>query len=315
MVDIVVTYVNEKDEKWQEDFDYWKEKEIKEGNADKNNRQAFGIERTRDWDTFKYWFRGVEENCKWVNKVFLIVQNERQLPKWLDTNNPKLRVVYHDEYIPKELLPTFNAMTISMYIANIKDLSDCYLLSDDDYYFLNPIRLDRFFKFHRPVHPNNSVEYRLYGDGNPTGSDNVFFRILNNNLKFEEKFMKQKIKYGFYHLPEPRDKKFEKKILAEYSKEILESNKHSKFRNEHNLCPYMFNDLLKICDKVIWGNPFSNCAYCTLKSDVNFNEYETKNIVCFNDTEQVDDYEKTKEKFIEFLENKFPNKSSFEMEI
>ncbi len=33
MIDIVVTYLNERDKKWQEAFKYWKEKEISEGKA------------------------------------------------------------------------------------------------------------------------------------------------------------------------------------------------------------------------------------------------------------------------------------------
>ena len=311
MYDIVVTYLNEHDKKWQEEFKYWKDKEIKEGKADKNNRQAFGKERTREWDTFKYWFRGIEKNCPWVNKVFLVVQNENHVPEWLDKDNPKLRVVYHEEYIPKELLPTFNAMTISFYIPLIKDLSESYIMSDDDFYFLNPIEKDRFFKIGRPAHKDNKTTYEPYGGACLTGSDNVFFRTLNNNLKFEERFGR-KVKYGFYHLPEARKKSFECNILEEYKNEIKEHFISSKFRHPSNLCSYMWSDLLKLCDKAIIRNPYKNCCYCTLKSTVNFNDYWNKDIVCFNDTEQLDDYDKTKQKLVEFLDKKFPNKSSFE---
>lgn len=312
MADIVCTYLNERDKTWQEEYEYWKNKEIKEGIAKENNRQAFGKERIREWDAFKYWFRGVEQNCKWVNKVFLIVQNEKHIPEWLNTNHPKLRIVYHDEYIPKELLPTFNAMTISTYTANIKDLSNLYVLSDDDYYFLNPIEETRFFKCGLPVHPDNRIEYKYYEDTNE--SDNVFYKILNTTLKFEEKFMVEKVKYGFYHLPEARSKMFEKGIIDKYYNELMEHNLPSKFRSENNLCPYMYNDLLKICHKAIGGNPYKNCAYCDLKSTVNFDDYWNKDMVCFNDTERVDDYEETKRKLIDFLDRKFPNKSSFEKE-
>ena len=315
MIDIVVTYLNEKDKKWQEDFKYWKEKEIQEGKAKKDNRQAFGKERTREWDAFKYWFRGVEENCKWVNKVFLIVQNENHIPKWLDRTNPKLRIVYHDEYIPKDLLPTFNAMTIGVYISNIKDLSENYILCDDDYYFLNPIAIDRFFQYGRPVHRNNRMKYELYSGSALTGTDRVFYHILNNDLLFETKFMDIPIKYGIYHLPEARKKSFEKKILTDCAEEIKEHNNKSKFRHESNLCSYMYSDLLKICKEAWIKNPYKNCSYCTLKSTVNFDDYWNKDIVCFNDTEQLDDYDKTKEKLIDFLERKFPNKCSFEKEL
>lgn len=311
MVDIVVTYVNERDKEWQDNFNYWKEKEIKEGKTTPTNRQAFGKERTREWDAFKYWFRGIEENCPWINKVFLIVQNKNHIPEWLDTNNPKLRVVYHDEYIPKDLLPTFNAMTIGMYVSNINDLSENYIMSDDDFYFLNPIKEDRFFIEGKPVHLDNKIPYKAYGGDLLTGSDNVFYRILNNNLNFNAKFGKQ-VKYGFYHLPEARLKSFEQDILKKYEKEIKQHNLPSKFRSSNNLCPTIYCDLLKIKDKAILGNPYENSSYCTLKSDVDFNQYKDKYMVCFNDTEQLDDYEKTKEKMIEFLESKLPKKSSFE---
>lgn len=312
MVDLVITYVNENDKQWQKDFNYWKEKEIQEGKADKNNRQAFGKERTREWDALKYWFRGVEKNCKWVNKVFLIVQNEKQLPSWLNKECDKLRIVYHNEYIPNDLLPTFNAMTIGMYISNIKDLSENYILCDDDFYFLNEIKENRFFIYGRPAHAPNKIKYSLYEGGFLEGTDKVFYHILNNNLKFEERFNKYKIKYGFYHLPEARKKSFEQMILKKYGEEIKEHQIVSKFRHKNNLCPYMFDDLLKLCEKAWLKSPYYNCSYCTLKSDVNFNQYENKDIVCFNDTEQLDNYEETKKKFIEFLDKKLPNKSSFE---
>ena len=313
MIDIVVTYLNERDEKWQKDFSYWKEREIREGRAIASNRQAFGEERTREWDIFKYWFRGVENNCPWVRKVFVVVQNERHTPIWLNLDNPKLRVVYHDEFIPKELLPTFNAMTIGMYISNIPDLADNYIMCDDDFYFLNYIKEDRFFKDNRPVHINNCMRYELYNDMLLQKSDGVFYSILNNNLEFEKRFMGNNlVKYGFSHLPAARKKSFEQKILKEYKDEIFLANVVSKFRNPKNLCNYMFDDLLKICGEAVLGDPYYNCGYCTLKSTVDFNGWETLDMVCFNDTEQLDNYEITKKNLIKFFEKVFPSKSSFE---
>ena len=312
-IDIVVTYLNERNKQWQEDFEYWKNKEIKEGRAVKSNRQAFGEERTREWDCFKYWFRGVEKNCPWVNKVFLVVQNENHVPEWLDTNNSKIRIVYHDEFIPKKLLPTFNAMTIAIYISNIPDLSENYIMCDDDYYFLNSIMKDRFFRQNKPVHKDNRLPYSYYKDYLLQGSDGVFYHILNNNLKFELNFMKNgKVKYGIYHLAEARKKSFEQSILSVYSEPILYANYISKFRHQNNFCSYMYNDLLKICGEAYIDDPYYNCSYCTLKSTVDFDSYKDKDIVCFNDTEQLDDYEKTKEKLIAFFEDKFPEKCSFE---
>ena len=310
MIDIVVSYVYERDKKWNQEFHYWKEKEILEHKTSKDNRQAFGVERTREWDCFKYWFRGIENNCPWINKIFLVVQNENHIPKWLNRNNPKLRIVFHEEYIPKKLLPTFNAMPIGMYLSNIQDLSNNYIISDDDYYFLNPIKEDRFFRDGKPVHLDNKIGYGLY---DTTGQAKVWWQILNNDLMFEESLNLPKIKYAIYHLPEARSKKNEQDIIHNNEQEILNHFITSKFRHESNLCSYMFSDILKLQNKVVWDNPYKNCAYCTLKSDVNFNDYWNKDIVCFNDTEVLDDFNLTKKKLIDFLEKKFPNKSSYEV--
>lgn len=31
----------------------------------------------REWGTFKYWFRGVEKFAPWVNKVYLVTDNQK----------------------------------------------------------------------------------------------------------------------------------------------------------------------------------------------------------------------------------------------
>jgi hypothetical protein len=314
MIDLVITYVNDLDKEWQDNFNYWKEKEIKEGKANKDNRQAFGKERTRQWNFLKYWFRAVETNMSWINKIFLIVQNEKQLPEWLNKDYNKLRIVYHEDYIPKELLPTFNAMTIGMYIPYIQDLSNYYITSDDDYFFLRPIAIDRFFKYGKPVHLDNKMEYKIYGGGYLTGTDNVFYKVLNNTLKFEYKITNQKIKYGFYHLPVAHSKEFDLSILNKYRNEIIKCDSYSKFRNEHNLCPELYTDLLKIYNKATLGNPYRHCCYCNLNSDIDFNYFNDKYMVCFNDTERLDNFEITQKKLIDYLDSKFPNKSKFEKE-
>ena len=313
MVDILVTYLNERDEQWQKDYNYWKNREIVTGKNKASNRQAFGIERIREWDIFKYWFRGVEKNCPWVNKVVLVVQNERHVPEWLKKDHPKLRIVYHEEYIPKELLPTFNAFTIGFYTGNIPGLSEKYIRCDDDYFFINPIKEETFFKNDKPVHLDNRIPYGLFKGAELTGKAKVFYHVLNNTMILERKYMKEKVRYGFYHLPEARLKSFEEKILEDNKEEIYKHLCSSKFRHKTNLDSVLFTDLLKICNKVEWGNPYSNSAYCTLMSNVDYNQYLDKDMVCFNDTEQLDNYEETKKKLIEFFEKKFPEKSSFEL--
>ena len=69
-IDLVVTYCDSDGPIWQQSFNEWKDKEIEMGITTKDNRPAFGTERTRNWDFMKYWLRGVEQSMPWINKVF-----------------------------------------------------------------------------------------------------------------------------------------------------------------------------------------------------------------------------------------------------
>ena len=176
MIDIVVPFYNDKDEHWKKIMYEYMEKE---GSSD---RQVIGEERYRDWDCFKYWFRGIENNCKWVNKVFLLVASETQIPDWLDKTNPKLRIVLHEEYVPKELLPTFNPMTIGAFVGYIPDLSDNYIACDDDYYFLNPVSSGMFFVDNYPVYKDTQKDLIKFGAYWLEGSDGTFYQTLNKKI-------------------------------------------------------------------------------------------------------------------------------------
>lgn len=309
MIDIVVTYCNDKDLEWKNQLGYYLKKE---GTKD---RQATGEERYRDWDCFKYWFRGVEKNCKWVNKIFLIVACPSQLPKWLDTSNPKLRIVYHEEFIPEILLPTFNASTIELFFNRIKDLSDNYVYCNDDFYFINPIGETKFFINGIPVYNDTVMPLMKYDGMLLEGTDATFYKTLNNCMDFQLKVSKDKAKgYGISHLPAPHIKSFEQFIYSKWKNDIIAAQLPSKFRYPTNLSPQVYTDLYRDLNDYIKDSDYSNNSkYVTLKSNVEFHKYLDYDMVCFNDTEQLDDYELTKERLIAFFESKFPDKSSFEV--
>ena len=92
-IDFVVTWVDDRDLEWR------KERAKYSGDRGTDNRD----ERYRDWDLLRYWFRGVEKYAPWVRKIHFVTWGH--LPAWLDTSNPKLHIVKHEDYISKEYLP------------------------------------------------------------------------------------------------------------------------------------------------------------------------------------------------------------------
>ena len=80
-IDFVITWVDGNDPKWREE--YRKYKDVDE--------EDFDV-RFRDWETLKYWFRGVEKYAPWVNKIYIVnmVIKTPYLQFKEDNNNGKL---------------------------------------------------------------------------------------------------------------------------------------------------------------------------------------------------------------------------------
>ncbi len=74
-IDFVITWVDPSDTQWYSE----KQKYSYEYNLDMNSEARY-----RNWEILKYWFRSVEKNAPWVNKVYFIT--EGHVPKWLNTD-------------------------------------------------------------------------------------------------------------------------------------------------------------------------------------------------------------------------------------
>lgn len=97
-----------------------------------------------DFDFLKYWFRGVEKFAPWVNRIFFVTAGH--LPDWLNPDHPKLKIIHHSDFIPKEFLPTFNSHTIENNLHRIAELSENFVYFNDDFYLLRRTRPEDFFK-------------------------------------------------------------------------------------------------------------------------------------------------------------------------
>lgn len=313
-IDIVVTYLDSSKENWVRGYKEREEEEIREGIQERSNRQAFGEERNRDWSTLRYWLRGVEANCDWIRNVIITVYDKKQVPEWLNLENSRIRVVEHKEFMPKDILPCYNGQAVKFYISNIEGLSERYIISDDDQYFINRVEKEMYFKGSKTVQIDATLPYREFNERYLKASDGVFYATLNNNLRYEEKYMcENKIKYYFSHMPEARDRLYEQEIIKRDGELFKNPFKISRFRHKNQYTSDIFTDLLRIEGKCVLSSEFKEkCKYVTLKSTVDFTEYKDYLIVCFNDTEQLDDFKGTQKKLLEFLDMKLPNKCSFE---
>lgn len=131
-IDIVITWVDGNDPAWRHERDLYT-----------GELQDTRERRYREWDNLQYWFRAIEKNAPWVNKIYFVTWGH--LPQWLNTNNPKLIIVKHEDFIPHEFLPTFSNRTIEFNLHRIKGLSEHFVYFNDDMFLMTMTRKDDFF--------------------------------------------------------------------------------------------------------------------------------------------------------------------------
>lgn len=136
-IDIVLPWVDGSDPEWQ---NVKKESLKKYRPAEAANSNI----RFESWDNLQYWFRAVETYMPWVHKIFFLTWGH--LPEFLDTTHPKLEIVRHEDYIPKEYLPTFNSGPIEMNVHRIDGLAENYIMFNDDFFPLQPIEEGYYFR-------------------------------------------------------------------------------------------------------------------------------------------------------------------------
>lgn len=100
--------------------------------------------RYRELGLLQYWFRSIEAFAPWARRIFFVTWGH--VPPFLRRNHPKLTVVRHEEFIPKEYLPTFNSHTIELNLHRIPGISQNFVYFNDDMFLLRPTKITDFFR-------------------------------------------------------------------------------------------------------------------------------------------------------------------------
>ena len=173
-IDVVLPWVDGSDAEWQASKERYKET----ASADKSDS------RYRDWENLRFVFRGIENFWPWVNKVFLITCGQR--PKWLNTQHERLVLVNHEDYIPKEYLPTFSSHTIELNLHRIEALSEYFIYLNDDFFPICPLQSTDFFRDGLPCDSaaqQNLLSIHVEGDTNIQYIDFTNLGLLNAHFR------------------------------------------------------------------------------------------------------------------------------------
>lgn len=328
-IDFVITWVDMDDPQWQADF-------AKYSGKKENTKNGVSEARFRDYGFLKYWFRGVEKFAPWVRKIHFVTSGQK--PAWLDENNPKINLVNHKDYIPEEFLPTYNSVVIERYLHKIPDLAEHFVYFNDDFYIINNITTERFFRNGLPC----DIATFLY---NPSWSQ--WYRRIKNNLKIINRhFDKKEVMardhdkwfhesygsrarwnyilkpYGKFitlrtpHNAQPYLKSTFEEVWAVAGKELTETSVN-RFRALNDLTPELFRTWQICRGNFEPYNTYSDTKMFPLmirpKQAVRAIYNQSYSLICLNDNVHIRNYEQVMENIRNAFENILPEKSSFEL--
>ena len=328
-IDIVIPWVDGKDINWIREKRKYQLENCKD--VDDNEH------RYRDWENLQYIFRGIEKYAPWVNNVYFVTWGH--LPDWLNIEHPKLKVINHKDYIPKEYLPTFSANPIELNLHRIQGLEEKFIYFNDDTFLINKVSPSDFFIEDKPcdsailnVHCYDFEKMNILTPFVDIGVINKHFS-MHDVLKRERKKWFS-LKYGKYllrniifqmcprfpgilqpHLPNAFLKSTYKKIW-ELEPELLHQTCTNKFRNKLDVNQWLIREWQLVSGtfvprkvemgKSMYAYDYENVCNCIMKSKDKF--------ICINDSFMTEDeYLNAKEIINNCFIEKFPIKSSFEL--
>lgn len=328
-IDFVVTWVDDRDPEWR------KERAKYSKNRGTDNRD----ERYRDWDFLKYWFRGVEKYAPWVRKIHFVTWGH--VPAWLDTSNPKLHIVKHEDYISKEYLPLFNSNAIEMCMQKIEGLTEKFVYFNDDFFCISPLKDTDFFIdgkardmlafqpiIANPTNPvmshtmmNNSLVLARHFDKweNVRKQPGAYFKLGYPLKYFGYNFLELVFPRftGFYtvHGPFPFTKSIFREVWEKEEEELKETMNH-RFRSKDDVTIYLMREWQKLNGYFVPRNVHKDLGYFEAGRDdviiADTIKKQKKKFICINDTGSTDDFDKSKEMLQRAFLKILPEKSSFE---
>lgn len=273
-IDLVLPYVDNTDPNWISCFNKYTP-------GVQKTEQTTAINRFRAQNNFfRFFFRGIAKNMPWINNVYLLVMSESQVPAWI--NRETVKIITHDQFIPKEYLPVFNSSTIEMFLQNIPGLSEKFIYANDDFYYLKPATPEQFFSDDNLCLFNLAVDTVDPAQLPDSTTSKSWFKNCQNNHDLIFNTTGAVPYLRLRHEFRPYLKSEMQKCFNEHKTAIL--NSISRFREPKNMTCYLFS--LDLAKKNLRGDSTIINGYLT----TNFNTVSATlarlDMVCINDTDE-----------------------------
>jgi hypothetical protein len=181
--------------------------------------------RTRDnLELLRYSLRSLDRHAPWVRNVHLFTCRP-QVPAWLDTSHPRIRITHHDEVMDPRRLPTFSSFAIALHLHRLPGISSRFIYFEDDMLLGARVEPGDFVAYPRLARaPRQARE----GDSPWTAALAGANRLLDARFGRERRWVS--------HFPLAIDKALWAEMLAQWP-QALERTGASRFRSAADVPP------------------------------------------------------------------------------
>ncbi len=309
-IDLVYLWVDGSDPVWMAKHDACIGKPKEGSGANCKGRYANN-------DELKYSLRSIERYAPWIHRIYIVT--DRQTPRWLDTSNPKIRIVDHTEILPPEALPCFNSIVLEHHLPNIPDLAEHFLYANDDTCLNGPVTPATFYgEDGLPIIRFNFKPFRrlwMWIEEHILGKTSDKY---NHRLLIHKAALLVKEKYGIYYGGRTHHNidaylKSDYRHAYEVFREQIDATRTNHVRNANDIQRNLYS-------YVAIAERRAHLTYVTSRTSFHLLIYIPKlydkflkynpTFFCMNDSEQATDADRRKS--AAFLAHLFPEKSQFE---
>ena len=308
-IDLVYLWVDGNDPKWQAKRNAFFESKVENSLSSFNGRYVNN-------DELKYSLRSVERYAPWIRKIFIVTDD--QTPEWLDIENPKIKIIDHKEILPAESLPCFNSNVLEHFLCKISNLSEYFILSNDDTFFNKIVSPTTFFgKDGYPIIRLTRKPFRRF---RWFLREQIFkkpHKLYSKALFNAAELVKQKFGFFYNGLPHHNIDSYLKsdciRVAEQIFKNEIDHTKMNHIRNANDVQRIVYS-YVALAEKRGHLRYVSNdeSLHIHIQKDRHFEKLKKFNptFFCINDTEYADDNDRMKLKV--WLSTRFPEKSEFE---
>ncbi|EOC1298938.1 stealth family protein [Cronobacter dublinensis] len=137
-VDVVFTWVDNSDPRWVKKFQQYRHTYLQPGDNTDGDLARFD-----NHNEIYYSVRSVLRFMPWVRFIYIVVDGH-SLP-WAG-QIAQVKLIAHEEIIPRQYLPTFNSHVIEAHLDRIPGLAEHFIYFNDDVFVARELPASHFFR-------------------------------------------------------------------------------------------------------------------------------------------------------------------------